>query len=339
MKISNYQKELGNNTNLILDYDDINNYDQIFLSKVFTKTKVPIDLNNTNIKYGGTGFYYDLAPPLPDKIEHCRPDYYLYDKYVESEINRGLKENYFDVYLNHSIGFSTRGCIRQCSFCVNKNIKKIIIHSSIKEFIDYSRKYICLLDDNILAFSNWHNIFDELAETKKKFIFKQGLDIRCLNEEKAKILANSKYYGHYIYAFDNYNDRELIINKLKLWRNITNRETMFYILCAYETQDINDIIGLFERIKIISEYGCLPYVMRYEKYEYSEFRGMYINITRWCNQPNIFKNMSLREFARRDGIKFDKEIASQKYIREFEEKYPEVAKKYLDFEYRKLNKM
>ena len=41
MKISAYHKELGHDVSLILSWGDIENYDKVFVSKVFTDTPVP----------------------------------------------------------------------------------------------------------------------------------------------------------------------------------------------------------------------------------------------------------------------------------------------------------
>ena len=84
MKISGYNKSVGNETELITTWDfDSTLYDEIYLSKVFTATEVPqAILELPNIHYGGTGFFYDKAPPLKDEIEHCMPDYHLYDGWM-----------------------------------------------------------------------------------------------------------------------------------------------------------------------------------------------------------------------------------------------------------------
>ena len=41
------------------------------------------------------------------------------------------KRKEFEYYLDYSIGFATRGCFRQCSFCVNKNYKKYLPSTKI----------------------------------------------------------------------------------------------------------------------------------------------------------------------------------------------------------------
>ena len=44
MKISGYYKSLGDLVELKLDYNDLNKYDKVFISKVFTDTYIPDDI-------------------------------------------------------------------------------------------------------------------------------------------------------------------------------------------------------------------------------------------------------------------------------------------------------
>ena len=47
-------------------------------------------LNLPNVEWGGTGFYYDKAPRLSEEVEHCMPDYHLYDEWVEIQRLNGV---------------------------------------------------------------------------------------------------------------------------------------------------------------------------------------------------------------------------------------------------------
>ena len=137
MKISSYYKGEGHEVSLLLSYDEIENYDKVFLSKVFTDTSVPEGITDLPwVEYGGTGFFYDKAPTLPDEIEHCMPDYHLYDDFVSGLIESGTKSKELQYYTDYSIGFTTRGCIRGCSFCVNKNYRACFQHSPVEEFLE-----------------------------------------------------------------------------------------------------------------------------------------------------------------------------------------------------------
>lgn len=339
MKLSAFYKQEGNTVVLKTDYDNLNEYDKVFISKVFTDTEIPAEvLILKNITYGGTGFFFDKAPPLPTEIEHIMPDYHLYDGWINEKINQGANLKEFDDFISASIGFTTRGCIRHCSFCVNQNYNSASIHSPISEFLDPTRKRICLLDDNVFACKDWKNIFQDLQSTGKPFWFKQGMDERLLTDEKCEILFNSKWYGDYIFVFDNIKDATIIEEKLKLIRKYTNKIPKFYVFCGYNHKNPdhyndddfwkNDIFDIFKRIEILIKYNCIPYIMRYKDYKLSPYKGIYIEIARWCNQSNFFKKKSFREFCIANG----ENSSCYKRMIEFEKNYPEV-KQYYDMKF------
>lgn len=340
MKISSYYKKQGHNVSLLLSYDEIENYDKVFLSKVFTDTPVPEGITSLSwVEYGGTGFFYDKAPPLPTEVEHIMPDYHLYDEFVSHLLESGVKRSELKYYLDFSIGFTTRGCIRGCSFCVNKNYRQCFKHSPVTEFVDPERKYICLLDDNVLSCRDWRSIFGELNATGKRFQFKQGMDERLLTDEKCRVIFNSRWIGDYLFAFDNIKDRRLIERKLSLLREHTDKRVKFYVFCGYNHADpntypdgfwANDIADIFERVRILMQYQALPYVMRYADYKKSPYRGMYDTIARWCNQPSFITKKSFREFCFNTQ---GQNNSVPKYAEQFERQNPEIATKYFDMKW------
>ena len=337
MKLSGYHKALGDEVVLKTDYDALDAFDHVYISKVFTETPVPeAALKLANVSYGGTGFFYDKAPALPEAIEHQMPDYHLYDDWVSAQLATGKKLQEFSYYTDYSIGFLTRGCFRKCAFCVNQNYNQVQMHSPLLEFIDYNRKKICLLDDNFFGCPDWQRLLTELQKTGKPFQFKQGLDERLLTDEKCEALFGSRYDGDYIFAFDNIADAELIERKIQLARKYTNAVMKFYCFCGFDRNDSwgtdfwrQDVFELFMRIEILMQNRCLPYVMRFARYTESPYRGVYVTIARWCNQPSFFKKKSLREFAELN----DMNSACYKYLRDFEKKSPEVAHFY-DMKYK-----
>lgn len=341
MKLSGYNKAQGHSVELLDSYDDIDKYERVYVSKVFKFTDVPeIIYEQENVILGGTGFYHDGGESLPYEVEHHMPDYSLYKDYIDTQIANGKSKGKFEDYLNYSIGFTTRGCFRKCEFCVNKKYDRVIKHSPIEEFLNPEKPYIYLWDDNFLAFSGWEEVLNELESTGKYFQFRQGLDIRLMNDKKARRFSNTKYHGDFIFAFDHIEERELIEKKLKLWKRHSSKTTKLYVLCAYDSQDKQDIINTFERIKILMKYGCLPYIMRYEDYEDSEYRDMYIQLARWCNQPSFFKKKSFRQFCEANQ-KYHKTkdtyCSSYKAMIDFERKHPEIASTYFDLRFDDLN--
>jgi len=350
MKISGYYKERQHKVTLITNYnelfDNIKLYDTIYISKVFTKTIVPDKLLiMTNCRYGGTGF--DINNSLPLEIEHHMPDYNLYTQWVNTQLLNGKKNN-FEYYTDYSIGFTTRGCFRKCEFCVNKKYDKVDLHSPLSEFVDINKKYICLLDDNILGYSHWKDIFSDLISIGKPFQYKQGLDERLLTKEKVEILTKCKYRGHYIFAFDDIDDAEVIISKLKLWRTYNSKQTKFYVLCGFDKNNKydnefwkTDIINTFKRIKILMQFGCFPYIMRYEKYTESPYYGTYVNLASWCNQPNLFYKKSYCEWCVEDNARKIKNVndksATIRYLDYFINTMPDTANQYMNLKFYELN--
>lgn len=340
LKISGYFKEEGADVRLLHDYNDLDQYDTVFISKVFDFTKMPIDPFDTekypNLEIGGTGFFGKDAPNLPKEIEHHMPDYHLYDEFIEKEIERGIKPIRFTDYMDYSIGFTTRGCFRKCTFCVNEKYDCVVRHSPVSEFLDESRKYIYLWDDNILAYPGWEEVFNELNATGKPFQFRQGMDMRLMTEKKAQVLSASHYHGDFIFAFDHIEERDIIEEKLAIWQKYSSKIAKLYVLCAYDSQDEKDIENTFERIRILMKFHCLPYIMRYEDYKKSKYRGIYVTLARWCNQPSFFKKKSFREYCYANQAykkNQDTMCSTLSSMLEFEKDFPEIAAKYFDIRF------
>ena len=81
-KLSAYHKERGDDVYLVMDYDQVDDYDEVYISKVFTDTEVPqwisdgVNMDNRevtlapNIHVGGTGFFFADAPDLDLSLIH-----------------------------------------------------------------------------------------------------------------------------------------------------------------------------------------------------------------------------------------------------------------------------
>ena len=164
MKLSAYHKQNGDDVGW---YSPLfhNAYDKIYGSKIFTFTKrkyIP-----SNMILGGSGI--NLTTQLPEKVEHIYPDYDLYD-------------------CDYAMGFMTRGCIRNCPFCVvPKKEGNIHFNAHLSEFVK-DQKRVLLLDNNVLAYSKHNELLRELVQSDKKIDFNQGLDIRLITKENARMI-------------------------------------------------------------------------------------------------------------------------------------------------------
>lgn len=370
MKLAGYFRDHNIPYRFLVDgEEEAAGLDFIYVSKVFTFTKEPEFLEKVEsykIFRGGTGYYaeeedFDLFnrlreedmtrlendPLLPGfNLSHQMPEYSLYDAFVESEIDKGKKATHYKDYKEASIGFLTRGCIRKCPFCVNKNIDRVSNYSKLSDFVSEDRHIIYLWDDNFLASSNWKSLLLELQATRKPFQFRQGLDIRLMSDEKAELLSKSMYHGDFIFAFDQIKDKSLIEKKLAIWKSHTNKTTKLYLFCGYRVSDdasiLADIIELFKRIEILMKYGCLGYVMRHKDHLNHPLSNIYTQIARWCNQPQFYKKMSFKEFIDRNQywMKTDAKCKSLKTYEAFLdhfEKNKDELEYYFNLKYDSLN--
>ena len=48
------------------------------------------------------------------------------------------------------------------------------------------------------------------------------------------------------------------------------------------------------------QYGCFGYVMRHEDYHNHELSNIYVQLARWCNQPQFYRYMSFWEYCYRN---------------------------------------
>jgi hypothetical protein len=315
MKMSSFYKNKGFNVKLI-GFNEINpntlfshDFNEIFVSKAFTDSFTPDYIFKlSNIKIGGTGFYFDKALPLDYEIEHSKPDYSIYNNVLHLVGKR-------EFYTNYSIGFTTRGCFRHCPFCVNVGSSKVELHSPIDEFYDSNKPKLAMLDDNVLGLPNkeLYKIFDRLGEINKPFQYRQAMDIRLLTEERIKFLFNLKYDGEYYFAFDLWEYKDLIERKMNLFHDLYMKikakqktyyiHTKIYLFTGLDVNNkydekfwVNDIEILFKRIEICFKYKMCPYIMRYEKVYTSPFYKIYINLTQWCNSPAFYTKATFRQF-------------------------------------------
>ena len=294
MKLSAWHKSKGDDVRWYEPMDGlVEPFDKVYMSKVFSFTpdyELPIYSND--ILRGGSGYHIKLQDgheisdrendfSLPYEIEHIYPDYSLYPKYTEDT----------------AYGFLTRGCPRGCSFChvEAKEGRKSYKVANLDEFWR-GQKNIILCDPNILACPDHLELLEQLAESKARVDFNQGLDIRLVNDRNLEVLKRVKLKGIH-FAFDRWQDKDIIEPKLRMFKEKTGYHrgkgnVMVYILVNYDTTLEQD----FYRIQLCRELNFAPYPMIYDK-EHAD--PIYKKIQRWCNNFIFWKCPTFEEYTRR----------------------------------------
>lgn len=279
MKISAWHKAQGDHVEW---YDPMfsEHMDKVYVSKVFSfSPDFEYHIDADEVIYGGSGYCIDLVDgkevfnkskdsDLPPEIEHIMPDYSLY----------GITDTAY--------GFLSRGCPRGCHFChveakEGRASRKV---ADLNEFWN-GQKNIVLCDPNILACRQWKDLLQQLIDSKAWVDINQGIDIRLMTEEKAEMLKQIKI-KQWHFAWDRYEDKNMILPKFKMFKDITNineRNLIVYVLCNYDTTLEQDL----ERIYTLREMGYWAYVMLYDK-EHIPKRHILRKMQRWVNNRFIF---------------------------------------------------
>ena len=289
MKISAWHKAQGDHVEW---YEPMfsGHMDKVYMSKVFSFTPdYEYFVDADEIIKGGTGYaitledgkeQYDKAKDksLPDEVEHMYPDYELY----------GITDTAY--------GFLTRGCPRGCGFChvAAKEGKCSYKVADLSEFWS-GQKNIVLCDPNILACPQHMELLQQLADSKAKVNFNQGLDIRLITEKNLEILKQVRLDSIH-FAFDRWQDREIIEPRLrsfveKTGYNKDRGKVMCYILCNFDTTLEQDIY----RIQLCRELKISPYPMIYNK-EHAD--PVYRKLQRWCNNFIFWKTPTFEQYNR-----------------------------------------
>ena len=277
MKLSSYHKQKGDEVEF---YNPLwhSTYDEIYCSKIFNKNHKNDGYIREDMVCGGSGF--GLLVRLPDEIEHLMPDYSLYN-------------------LNYSLGFTTRGCIRNCKFCIVPEKEGMIReHAEIEEFLNPKSNIVVLLDNNFLALPSHVKKLQKYIKKGWQMDFNQGLDARLVNKENAKLLAKIKYKEMIRFAWDNIKDESKIIKGLELVikAGIRPRNIIVYILIGFDTTFEEDLYRIQKLRDIKDERGFIKaYVMNYNNKLKSR---KYKDFIRWVNNPWIFKSCEWEEYKK-----------------------------------------
>lgn len=255
---------LDNNDKVTWDFPLMRHLvDKIYVSCVFDWNKKFCREWEGIAEIGGSG--YDLRKKLPPEIEKVKP-----------KIN---------------IGFTTRGCIRNCYFCiVSAKEGKIRVEGDIYDIWDSKSKQITLLDNNILALpKHFELVCSQIRKENLIVDFNQGLDHRLLTKSLCKTLLSIKN-KELRFAFDDIRYKPTVLRAISILKDcgVSNWATRWYLYVGEK----DTFETVYERMKILQENKQGVYVMRDRKvYNKPE----YIALASWGNTMGAFKMASLEE--------------------------------------------
>lgn len=262
MQVSQYHKNLHDDIYIYSPlFHDF--YDKVYAFSLFDFT--PKSYVRKDMICGGTGF--DIKSKLPAEIEACDLDYSIFPD------------------CDYSIIWFSRGCFRNCPFCVVRE-KEGYIHPVKPKNLNPNGKFIKVMDNNFFANPEWRSAVDQLIEWNQK-IDMQGFDIRIFDAEQGEALQSLKHYKAFKFAWDN--PRDNLDDKIELLLNyIKPSKLMCYVLIGYWSTPEEDLMRVMH---LWDEYKIHAFVMPFNKFDKYQR-----SFARWCNNKIIFKTRSWEEY-------------------------------------------
>ena len=291
MNVSKYHRGKGNNVSLVRcgQRGDTkgkpdtpiqiysNDYDWVYVACIFKQNREyamrirdSFAERGIGVLAGGTGI--DVTTNIKPWMRKLMPDYDLYPS-------------------SRSMGFTTRGCVRRCPFCVVPE-KEGAIHRWMhpKEFYDDRFSEMILLDNNWYADSDYFfETTQWLIDNNVKVNAIQGMDVRLLTDEIAQRLKELRWWGVMHFAFDSMVDEQAVragIKMLKKARIDIRSNVKFYVLVGYDTTIDEDIY----RCRLLKELGTGAFVMPYQR------TVPIARLARWANKPQLFWSIDIDDY-------------------------------------------
>jgi len=242
--------------------------DKIYVSSVFewSKGRTNYWKSNPRAIIGGTGWDYKIK--LPDEIDKIIP-----------KIN---------------IGFTTRGCIRKCTFCfVPKMEGQIRAVAKVHDIWDGLSKELLLLDNNIIALpKHFVETCGAIRDAKIRVDFNQGLDLRLLYANRAWLLPELQTIRHPEYKMAWDLDDDSMVAKLEWLYDNLGRCTIYVYagILPYEK-----ILWKLTELRRMSHNAHLMLdISLRNDVKYKKLRS-------WANAHAVFQAMTYSEYLASNG--------------------------------------
>lgn len=280
MKISAYHKSLGHEVEW---WNPLFQYDLVYSSKVFDFTPSNPYLPQDAIR-GGTG--YDDIPvdqKLPKEIDDMFPDYSIYPT------------------CDYAIGYLTRGCIRNCRWCVvPKKEGRIKPYRQWQEIVREDTDKLVLMDNNILACDYGIQQLESLIGSGYRIDLNQGMDARLVTEGIAEMLSKVSWIRFVRFSCDTQSQIVSVKNAIELLGKYKVRpyRIFVYLLTTTDVDDAARRVEALKQFRGINIYaqaerdermGIIPNKLQLEFTQRYIYSGRYRKETWWqyCERKGI----------------------------------------------------
>lgn len=269
MKLAAWHKAQGDSVEIAMPIA-AHTYDRIYRSKVFDYTFDDLSPWPCEVVSGGTG--YDLTTTLPDEVEAMVPDYGIFG-------------------VPFALGFTTRGCVRGCEFCVvPRKEGRIRVVADLESFWT-GQRVAKLLDNNLTAVpDHLEAIIGQSLRLKVRLDVTQGFDARLITPEIAATLRRAKWENYPHVAWDHAEDEEPVMLGIRhlLDAGFPPTKIRVYVLVGFDSTQADDLY----RLGILKRLGVRPFVMPFDKSDPYQRR-----ITRWANRPQLFMSCEFEHYS------------------------------------------
>jgi hypothetical protein len=157
------------------------------------------------------------------------------------------------LFLKKGCTITSRGCVKKCGWCVERNrpLREIAIKPGW-----------IVQDSNLLACSESHirAVFDMLREQKRNIFFNGGLDKHFLKDWHRE-LFDTIPIGELWFACDVSSDLPWLERAAKILEGIPLRKRRCYTMIGY---DVEPIAAAEKRLERVFELGFMPFCQLYQ---------------------------------------------------------------------------
>lgn len=280
---------------VVLNPVPLDGCERVYISTLFTWQRRQVERlaadfrAHADVQIGGSG--WNLALTLPAEVDVMPNDYDLFG-------------------IDYGIGYSSRGCIRDCEFCPVPQAEGWVREDkAIADLLNPRSNRLILMDNNFFA-SDWRPKMAEIERRGLVVDWPQGNDIRLMTPEIAAALARLRDRGQLCtvrgrantlhFAWDKpSNDARTgqVVRGIQTLfaAGFTPHDLIFMVLIGFPGYSVEEEL---HRIDTLHGLGIQPYVMVYRDFGERDTRDpVRMDIQHW-NAGFVWRKVAFRDYDR-----------------------------------------